>query len=99
MLFRSRGGVYYGDYIVANCAKFYSCFSLNEDKSELTYKVNTSTHNSEGDEVVTMHNFTVNEFGMILTLSSKSIIIEKNIVIETTIACEYDIVFDKLGSL
>lgn len=94
-----RGGVYYGDYIVANCAKFYSCFSLNEDKSELTYKVNTSTHNSEGDEVVTMHNFTVNEFGMILTLSSKSIIIEKNIVIETTIACEYDIVFDKLESL
>ncbi|MDE6946403.1 MAG: hypothetical protein K2P14_04380 [Anaeroplasmataceae bacterium] len=46
-----------------------------------------------------MHNFTVNEFGMILTLSSKSIIIEKNIVIETTIACEYDIVFDKLESL
>lgn len=90
-----RGGVYYGDYILANCGRYYSCFSLNEAKTELTYQVNTSTKNSDGDEILTLHHFVVNEYGMILSLSSKSIIIEKDIIIETTIACEYNLLFDK----
>lgn len=90
-----RGGVYYGDYIIANCAKYYSCFSLDETKKELSYEVNTSSVNSAGDEIVTMHKFTVNEYGMILTLSSKSIYLAKNIVMETTISCEYNIPIEK----
>ncbi len=90
-----RGGVYYGDYILANCGKYYSCFSLNEEKTELTYQVNTSTRDSEGNEILTLHHFTVDQYGMILTLSSKSINVEKNIEIETTIFCEYNIPIEK----
>ncbi len=68
---------------------------MNEEKTELTYQVNTSTRDSEGNEILTLHHFTVDEYGMILTLSSKSINVEKNIEIETTIACEYNIPIEK----
>lgn len=57
-----RGGVYYGDYILVNCAKYYSCFSLNDDKTELSYAVNTSNKDTEGNELVTMHQFVVDSF-------------------------------------
>ncbi len=88
-------GVYYGDYIMANCGRFYSCFSLDKEKQELTYQVNTSTHNSLGQEIVTMHYFVVDEYGMIIKLSSKSIVVETNTVIETTIECEYNMDIEK----
>lgn len=88
-------GVYYGDYIIANCGRYYSCFSLDKEKNELTYQVNTSTHNSLNQEIVTMHYFVVDEYGMILKLSSKSIVVETNTVIETTIECEYNIEIEK----
>ncbi|MCH5180656.1 MAG: hypothetical protein J1F32_05555 [Erysipelotrichales bacterium] len=94
-----RGGVYYGDYIVANCGRYYSCFSLNEDKTCLRYAVNTKSVNSEGDSIYTMHDFTVDEFGMIINLSSKSLYYEKNITIETTIACEYNMEVEKITEL
>lgn len=94
-----RGGVYYGDYIIANCGKYYSCFSLNEDKTILRYAVNTSSINSEGDEIVTMHDFIVDKYGMVISLTSKSIYVEKNIVMETTISCEYNIEIEKLREL
>lgn len=94
-----RGGVYYGDYVIANCGKFYSCFSLNEDKTLLRYQVNTSSINSEGDEIVTMHDFIVDEYGMIITLLSKSIYLARNIIMETTISCEYNIEIEKIKTL
>ncbi len=92
-------GVYYGDYIIANCGKFYSLFSLDTDKKELTYEVNTSNYNSLNQEIVTMHHFVVDEYGMIISLTSKSINIETNTVIETTIECEYNIDIEKLEVL
>lgn len=94
-----RGGVYYGDYILANCAKYYSCFSLNDEKTELTYQVNTSSKDTEGNEIVTMHYFVVDTYGMIISLNSKSILIEKNITIETSIQCEYNLEFEKIYEL
>ncbi|MDE6046991.1 MAG: hypothetical protein K2M08_01895 [Anaeroplasmataceae bacterium] len=90
-----QGAVYYGDYVVANCAKFYSCFSLNEEKTILTYQVNTSQRNEEGDEILTMHYFTVDAYGMILSLHTKSMVLEKNIVIDTTIECSYNTPIEK----
>ena len=93
------GGSYYGDYVLANCAKFYNCFSLNEDKTVLSYEVNTSSTNSENEEIVTMHKFTVNEYGLIISLSSKSIYIARNIVLHTTIECEYNIEVEKINEL
>lgn len=94
-----RGGVYYGDYILVNCAKYYSCFSLNDAKTELSYAVNTSNKDTEGNELVTMHQFVVDSFGMIIALNSKSILIEKNITIETSIQCEYNLEFEKIYEL
>lgn len=92
-------GVYYGDYIIANCGKFYSLFSLDSAKKELTYEVNTSNYNSLNQEIVSMHHFVVDEYGMIIDLTSKSINIETNTVIETTIECEYNMDIEKLEAL
>lgn len=94
-----QGAMYYGDYVIANCGKFYTCFSLNEEKTLLTYEVNTSQKNSEGDEIVTMHHFVINAYGMLLSLHTKSIMVEKNIVVDTTIECEYNIQIDKKTEL
>lgn len=92
-------GIYYGDYISANCGKYYVCFSLSEDKKILSYNVNTSSINSEGDEIISMHSFSVNEYGLIETLSSKALYRAKNIIIHTTIKCEYNLIVDKLENL
>lgn len=94
-----RGGVYYGDYVKANCANYYSCFSLNEEGTELTYQVNTSTYNTLDEEIVTMHKFTIDEYGMIKTLSTKAIMLSRNIVIETITNCFYNIKIEKLTEL
>lgn len=92
-------GIYYGDYIYANCGKYYVCFSLSEDKKILSYDVNTSTFNSEGDEIISMHSFSVNEYGLIEELSSKALYLARNIVIHTTIKCEYNLVVDRIEML
>ncbi len=82
-----RDGMYYGDYVIANCAKYYNLFSLNDAKDTLTYKVNTLQKSPNGDEVVVMHYFEVDPYGMLKTLNSKSLVKGKNQVINTTIKC------------
>ncbi|MCM1130341.1 MAG: hypothetical protein NC325_01450 [Anaeroplasma bactoclasticum] len=94
-----QGAIYYGDYVIANCGKFYTCFSLNEEKTLLTYEVNTSQKNSDGDEIVTMHYFVIDAYGMLVSLHTKSIMVEKNIVVDTTIECEYNKPIDKKTEL
>lgn len=94
-----RGGYYYGDYVQINIAEYYQYFSLNEDKTELTYSINLLTKNDEGDEILTTHNFTVNEYGLIINLSSIARNNTKGIASETTIQCEYNIAIDKLSKL
>jgi hypothetical protein len=93
------GGYYYGDYIQINCAEYYQYFSLNEDKTKLTYSINLLTKNDDGDDILTTHNFTVNEYGLIINLESIARNNSKGIASETTIQCEYNIDIDKINKL
>lgn len=95
------GGMYYGDYILLNVAKYYKCFCLNEDGSELSFSVNTSAKNDEGAEIITMHSFTVNANGMLLSLETKSFYAKNiNTYMLTKIDCQYDnITFDKIWNI
>ncbi len=92
------GGMYYGDYILLNVAKYYNNFSLNDRKTELSFSVNTSAKNEEGAEIITMHSFTVNAYGMLLSLETKSFYAKNiNTYMLTKIDCQYeDISFDKI---
>lgn len=82
-----RDGMYYGDYVIANAGKYYSLFSINEAKDTLTYKVNTKQTSPNGDDVIVMHYFEIDPYGMLRNLSSKSIVKGKNQTIETKIKC------------
>lgn len=93
------GGLYYGDYILANAGRYYPCFSLSEDKQTLIYQVNTAANDEDGYEIVTMHYFEVNTNGMVLKLSSKSINWEKQTAMETIIECRYNGVISRLEQL
>lgn len=91
------GGVYYGDYILANCGKHYKLFSLNEEKSELTYSVNVYANDSNGEEILTMHNYKVNKLGMVLNLSTTSLYKEDtSTYTKTTMDCDYITNFKKI---
>ncbi len=92
------GGMYYGDYILLNVAKYYKCFSLSEDKKELSFSVNTSAKNDKGEEIITMHSFTVNSHGMLLRLETKSFYAKDTTTyMLTKIDCQYEnISFDKI---
>ena len=94
-----QGGVYYGDYVLANCGKYYPCFSLDEETNLLRYQVNTKSQNSKGGTIYSLHDFYVDEYGMVINLSSKAIYYEENITMETTIACSYNIPIEKLSNL
>lgn len=94
-----RGGVYYGDYIKANCGRFYAFFSLNEDKTILRYAVITKSVNDEKEEITAYHDYTVDEFGMVISLISTTTYEAKNVVMETTISCEYNIEIEKIDKL
>lgn len=94
-----RGGYYYGDYIHANCGKYYEYFSLSEDKKYLTYSINLLTEGPEQEEILTLHSFKVNEYGLIVELSSTVKNNAKGIVSTTTMACEYNIKIDKKMTL
>lgn len=67
-----RGGVYFGDYVLVNAHKFFDKFSITEDNL-LRYSVNVANKNDKGEEVVTMHNYTLNNLGIIVNLETKSI--------------------------
>ena len=92
-----KGGVYYGDYIRANCAKYYDLFSLNDEKNILTFEVNSISKADDGQEILTMHKYSVNEFGMILDLSTWSMIKENTDTnSKTTMDCNYNDNFTKI---
>ncbi len=93
------GGYYYGDYVKANCAKYYEYFSLNEEKTLLTYKINTLTENSNKEEILTLHEFVINKYGMIVSLSSTAKNNSQGIKNVTTMECEYNLPVEKLVEL
>ena len=92
-----KGGVYYGDYIRANCAKYYELFSLNEEKNILSFEVNSISKAEDKQEILTMHKYSVNEFGMILDLSTWSMYKEHTETnSKTTMTCDYNDNFNKI---
>lgn len=92
-----QGGTYYGDYIQVNCAKYYDFFSLNEEKSELTFELNSESKDNNGDKVIVLHKFTVNRLGMLISLSTTSLYKDnQDTYTKTTITCDYSPVFDKI---
>lgn len=94
------GGVYYGDYILSNCGKYYNFFSLNEEKTELTFSINSVSKGTNDKEIITMHHFTVDEYGMVLSLTTKSFYTETpETYMETTMICDYVSPIDKIWSL
>lgn len=94
-----RGGFYYGDYVRLNCAKYYDLFSLNEDKTELTYSINTVTQDKDGTDILNMHSFTINQYGMLIELSSVAKNNTKKLKTETTVVIEYNVNLNKLLEL
>lgn len=94
------GGVYYGDYIMSNCGKYYNFFSLNDEKSELTFSINSVSQGTDGKEIITMHRFTVDGYGMVLSLSTKTFHTETpNTYMETTVNCDYTSTIEKIWTL
>lgn len=91
-----QGGMYYGDYISTNCAKYYDCFSLLDEKT-LQYQINTISKDENKQEVVTMHKYTVNEYGMMLNLSTKTMFrLNTDTYTETSLVCDYKSQFYKI---
>lgn len=84
-----QGGMYYGDYISANCGKYYDCFNLIDDET-LQYQINTISKDENKQEVITMHKYTVNNLGMVLNLSTKTMYrLNTDTYTETIIECDY----------
>ena len=91
-----QGGMYYGDYISTNCAKYYECFSLLDEKI-FQYKINTISKDEKEQEVITMHKYTVNEDAMLLELTTKSMFrLNTDTYTETSIICDYNSQVDKI---
>lgn len=94
-----RGGFYYGDYVRLNCAQFYELFSLNETKDELTYSINTVTKDKDNTDILNMHSFTINAYGMLIRLSSVAKNNSKKLKMETTTTITYNTDFEKVFEL
>ncbi|MDE6655713.1 MAG: hypothetical protein K2J85_01835 [Anaeroplasmataceae bacterium] len=94
-----RGGFYYGDYVRLNCAQFYELFSLNDTKDELTYSINTVTKDKDDTDILNMHSFTINTYGMLVRLSSVAKNNSKKLKVETTTTITYNTDFEKIFEL
>ena len=86
-------------FYLANVANYYQFFSLNDDETELTYSVNTKSETEDGKELINMHSFTVDRYGMIISLTSRAFTRDYSMEILTTIECEYNIPINKLINL
>lgn len=86
------GGAYYGDYILNNISKYYKHFSLNEDKTELTFEITISTPTEAKNEIVNSHKFTLNKYGMLLSVNTTAYYIENKQITSTLVTemtCDY----------
>ena len=86
------GGVYYGDYVLKNISKYYKHFTLNEDKTELTFEINTSTQTEEKNEILNCHKFIINKYGMVLSVNTTAYYIENEQITSTLVTemnCDY----------
>ena len=86
------GGAYYGDYILNNISKYYKLFSLNEEKTELTFEINISTPTEANNEIVNCHKFIVNKDGMVISVNTTAYYLENKQVVSTLVTemtCDY----------
>lgn len=86
------GGAYYGDYVLKNISKYYKHFSLNEEKTELTFEITISTPTEEKNEIVNSHKFTLNKYGMLLSVNTTAYYIENKQITSTLVTemtCDY----------
>ena len=96
------GGVYYGDYILKNIEKYYKHFTLNEEKTELTFEINISTPTEEKNEILNCHKFVVNAYGLVVSVKTTAYYISNNEITSTLVTemnCDYVTEFDKLLTL
>lgn len=96
------GGTYYGDYILKNITKYYDRFSLNEDKTQLTFDINISTPTEDGNEVVNCHKFIVDKYGMIISVETIAYYLVDGKVITTVVTemtCDYVTEVEKIFDL
>lgn len=96
------GGVYYGDYIIKNAPKYYQKFSLNEEKTELTFEINISTPTEDGNRIVNSHSFVVNSHGLIIKVKTIAYYIVSEQVDSTLVTemnCDYITEFEKILNL
>ena len=94
-----QGGMYYGDYVLTNCGKYYSLFTLNESKDILNYNATTSSYDQDKNEVITMHNFNINKYGMLVDLETKTFYSELPGEVITKITCDYSGDFERFETL
>ena len=86
------GGTYYGDYILNNISKYYDRFSLNDEKTELTFEINTVTPTSGGNEILNIHKFVVNNYGMVISVETTAYYVTNKEIMSTlvtTMKCDY----------
>lgn len=92
------GGVYYGDYVLNNIQDYFQKFSLNEEKTELTFEINISTPTEDGNRIVNSHSFVINTYGLIINVKTIAyyIVGEKvDSTLVTEMNCDYITEFEK----
>ena len=85
-----QGGMYYSDYILLKAGKLHQFFSLNEDSTILTFKLD-SISDYKGQKVISRQYFQVNKYGMLLNLTTKSELYDNlSTYTETKVECNYE---------
>ena len=69
----------------------------DEDKDKKTQEEDKDKKDENKQEVITMHKYSVNEYGMVLNLSTKTMYrLKTDTYTETTLVCDYNSQFEKI---
>lgn len=95
------GGIYYGDYILKNISKYYKHFYLY-DEDTLQFEINISTPTEDGNEILNVHKFSVDKYGLVKTVKTIAYYICGDKVTHTLVTemyCVFDLKFEKYRDL
>ena len=85
-----QGGMYYADYILLKASKMHEFFTLNEDKTILTFELN-SLSEYNGQKVINRQKFQVNKYGMLLNSTARTELYDNlSTYTETKVVCNYE---------
>lgn len=94
-----KGGCYYGDYILGNIGNYYNSFKINEKTNNLEFSVKSQYTDRDKLKYNLIHQYSVNQYGMIVNLFSKTELDEnKGSYSLTTMECDYENEFEKIYS-